>query len=194
MSSYWLPRVTARSDVPSEVVARAYHALRLLPEHVADQLWPVWVAVRSEFPWNEECDTYGQAWRDTGGYWNQANRCAVINGAWCSTQPLMDAVVLHELGHALSLYVLPRPHRTAEFRAAWKAGCQRVRREFPEHYRRHRGLGVFCIHWTRGIQEVWAEGFAWTLGAREATHPDFGRVYAECLDMVAATLETDSTP
>lgn len=191
MNPHWLPRVTAHSDVEPEAVARVHHAMRLLPEPVADLLWPVSVAVRADFPWTHRNDTYDMEWKDTGGYWHHDNRAAVINAAWCSTQPLMDAVVLHELGHALSLYILPKPHRDVAFREAWKIGSRRVREEFPEDYRARRGLGVFCIHWTRGIQEVWAEGFAWILGARETTHEDFGRVYAECMEMVRLVVQAE---
>lgn len=186
--SYWLPRVCAHPDVSSEVLAWAHESMKVLPEHVAKALWPCGVSVR-DFPWDHECGD-GRPWKDVGGYWSSETMYAMVNAAYCKTPETTAAVVLHELGHGLSIDVLPKPHRDAAFRAAWSTGRKRVKQRYPSDYEAYEGLGVFCGHWTQAVQEVWAEGFAWIFGARIETHPAFADVFHECVALVSAEIDT----
>lgn len=186
--TYWLPRVTAHPDVPGRVLMWVHEALTVLPEHVADRLWPCGVSVRATFPWDSLCQ-HGISWKEVGGYWNSDTRYAVINAQWCTSREAAAAVVLHELGHGMSIDMLDKPHRGPAFRAAWSAARQEVKRRHPSDYTDFRALGCYCQQWTRAVQEVWAEAFAWIYGARCMTHPAFGKVFADCITLVRADLD-----
>lgn len=185
MSDYMLPRVYADSTVTAASVGRAHRALCLLPEHVAGLLRDASVGVylRADFPW-EEGNQHGEPWSECGGYWSSSSGFLVINTSWCTRQGLMNAVVFHEVGHALSIDVLAKPHRVDEFRAAWSRGRAAVAKRWPDDYRAQRMMGVYCGHWTRGVQEVWADAFCWLMGAKRTIHPSFASVFTDCLELV----------
>lgn len=187
----WLPAIAARGDVSPESVAMAHRSLQKIPPPIIRALAKIRasVSIWQGFPKEWDYAPYGhRSWDTCGGYWDASGAWAVVNAAWCRTQGHMDAVVVHELGHALSINVLPRPHRDAPFREAWKAGRDEIRRRWPDATEGD-GMKVFDLHWTRGTQEVWAECFAWILGARACTHPAFGEVFADCLRLVSAEMD-----
>ncbi len=185
MSGHSLPLVCAAEDVNPEAVARVHKSLRKLPAHLAATFIAqrVGIFIRSDFSWDGG-NMFGAPWGDCGGYWDSGTRYGVINAAWCKRQNLMDAVVIHELGHALSIDVLEKPYRTAAFREAWSLGRAEVARRWPAEYRAKRGMGVYCIHWTNAVAEVWADSFCWILGTRRTIHTAFGSVFAECVELV----------
>lgn len=191
---HWLPKVVARADVSPAALVMAHRALLKLPPPVCERLWAhsYGLSLFGAFDWvsaGEENGTFrGASWKSTGGYWDETRGYAAINAAWCQSQDDMDAVVFHEIGHALSINILPKPHRTPSFRAGWTTGRKRVRARFPAAYAGQTHMGVFCIQWTRAVQEVWAECFAWLMGARSQTHPTFAECFPECLDLVRADI------
>lgn len=186
MSGRCLLKVCAHDDVPAEALGRAHKAMRLLPEHVVTQLWGARAGVflRADFPWDND-NRFGAPWAECGGYWDSGTRYAVINASWCTRQSLMTAVVTHELGHALSIDVLAKPHRDAAFRDAWSRGRAEIASRWHDDYRQRRNMGVYCLHWTQGVAEVWADAFCWLLGAKRTIHPAFGRVFSECIELVS---------
>lgn len=195
-----LPYITAQRGVSPDVVALAHVSLQRLPAAVVDALWRkrFGVYIRADFAdWDTAegaAKPYGHPnWSTCGGYWDESIGYAVVNAAWCHNQGRMDAVVVHEFGHALSINILGRPHRKATFRAAWKRGRDAIRQWFPTHYASKEGLGIYTIQWTRAVQETWAECFAWMLGARATTHPAFGDVFAECIATVSTDMEAIAT-
>lgn len=191
---HWLPKVSARSDVKPEALIMVHKSLVKLPEYVTEALWSgsAGVSVRADFPWDDEetggQNYHGQSWHECGGYWNGS--WAIVNAGWCRSQAEMDAVVHHEFGHALSEVVLEAPHRRPEFREAWSEGRRTIKERWPADYEARERMGVFCLHWTRGVQEVWAEAFAWIQRSRATTHPAFGEVFARCIALVKDDLRT----
>lgn len=193
--TYCLPYLAATADTPAEAVAMAHRSLQRLPASVVAALWQkkYGVYVKASFAgWDDVPGAqkpYGHPnWSTCGGYWDEDIGYAVVNAQWCRTQGHMDAVVIHEFGHALSINVLGRPHRRAPFRTAWKVGRDRIRERWPADFASKNGLGIFTIQWTRAVQETWAECFTWLMGARACTHPAFGEIFTECLERVLADL------
>lgn len=188
--TYWLPKVSAHMDAPPKAVASVHRALQRLPEALSELLWAhnVGVSVRASFPWDADTRHPGQAWKDCGGYYSEATGYCIINAAWMNGQAEYDAVIYHEIGHALSYRAFGRAHNDKDFRAAWSQGRKRVVKQWPEAHHAGLGMGVYTTHWTRGVQEVWAESVAWMMDARCTTHGAFGEVFAECIAIVRARL------
>lgn len=185
-----LPIVVAHNDVPAEAVRMVHKSLGLLPRAACTALWTKkhGVFLRRDFDsLGATADPYtGGAWSDHGGYWDGDSGYAVINAAWCHSQARMDGVVVHEFGHALSIDVLPRPHRSDAFRAAWRRGCAILRERYPADVAACVRMGIYALHWTQGVQEVWADAFAWLLDARGTIDPAFGVIFADCIALVEA--------
>ena len=191
-AQHWLPKMSAKADAPPEAVASVHRSLQRLPVALTELLWAhnIGVSVRASFPWDAETAHPGQAWKDCGGYYNEATGYCVVNAAWMKGQADFDAVIYHEIGHALSYRAFPRAHNDPGFRAAWSVGRKRIAERWPDAYKSGLNMGVYTTHWTRGVQEVWAEAVAWMLDARVTTHPAFGEVFRECVEIVRERLAT----
>jgi hypothetical protein len=192
----WLLPVVTDAEVSGERAAWVLAGLRDLPVPLADLFWRagVRVVLRARFdsswdptPWHGP-DGESMAWSESGGYWDVTDRDVVLNGAWPGSESDMRSCLYHELGHAHHDLV-GRPQRGEAFRTAWKIGRRRVQKRHPRDYAARHALGMYCIHWTRGTMEAWADAFTWHLGGRAAIHPGFGRTFRECVEVVASRID-----
>ena len=194
--SYATIPVCAANDAPLEHVRWAHECLQEIPERVNDILWEgrVYVYVRAKFSddW-EQYEWHGRKgelfpWSEMMGYWSTTDAYAHLNAAPITSKATLASVLFHELGHAICDVCIPGAERTPEFRAAWSAGRKRVQERFPAQYDRREGLGMYCLHWTRGVKEAYADAVAWVLQGRACIHPEFGRTFRECVEIVEADL------
>lgn len=188
--TYWLPKVSALADVPPGAVACVHRSLQRLPESLSELLWKhsIGFSVRASFPWDATTVHRGQTWKDCGGYYNEETGFCMLNASWMKGQGDYDSVIFHEIGHALSYRAFGRAHNDPDFRAAWSVGRKRVADTWPDAHAGSFGMGVYTPHWTRGVQEVWAEAVAWMMGARGTIHPAFGGTFRECIEIVRQRL------
>lgn len=191
----WLLPVVADASVPGDRVAWVLAGLRDLPDPLLRMLWAAGIRVlihpRFEDAW-EASAWHGRSdevfpWPQSGGWYDAEDAWVVVNGAYPDNAADMRAVLYHELGHAHH-QLAGDAQREAAFREAWKAGRRRVQERHPRAYEDRNELGMYCIHWTRGTMEAWADAFAWHLNGRATIHPDFGRTFRECVDVVAGRI------
>ena len=196
MERRWLLPVVADASVPDERIAWTLAGLRDLPEPLLRMFWAAGIRVlihpRFEDEW-EASPWHGRSdeiipWSRSGGWYDTDDAWVVVNGAYPDNAAEMRATLYHELGHAHH-HLTGDAQRGPAFREAWKLGRRRVQEHQPRAYEARDGLGMYCIHWTRGTMEAWADAFAWNLGGRATIHPGFGDTFRECVAVVAGHLD-----